>query len=83
MKHAAVLDSTLLRPAPGFVPHPPESHPLPSWPGLTRPSRSESAALHTTGITGTSPVMTTEGNIRLGTEDEVAVEDDLVRPPIK
>jgi hypothetical protein len=31
-----------------------------------------------TAINGTSPVMTTEGNIRLDTQDEVAVEDDLV-----
>jgi hypothetical protein len=36
------------------------------------------AALFRIGITGTRPVMTTEGNIRLDTKDEVAVEDDLV-----
>jgi hypothetical protein len=36
------------------------------------------AALQAIGITGTRPVMTTEGNIRLDTKDEIAVEDDLV-----
>jgi len=36
------------------------------------------AALHAIVITGTRPVMTTEGNIRLDTKDEVAVEDELV-----
>jgi hypothetical protein len=38
----------------------------------------KASALHTIGITGTRPVMTTEGNMRLDTKDEVAVEDDLV-----
>jgi hypothetical protein len=41
------------------------------------------AALQAIGIPGTRPVMTTEGNIRLDTKDEVAVEDDLVGPSIR
>src|SRR6476620_3653797 len=32
---------------------------IPSWPGLTRPSRSGGHHAHTIGIAGTSPAMTT------------------------
>ncbi|MBO1904462.1 hypothetical protein J4G37_06015 [Microvirga sp. 3-52] len=46
------------RPASSIIHSLTSSHPLPSWPGLTRPSRYERRrALHI-GITGTSPVMT-------------------------